>query len=86
MREQVEKVITALRPAIRADGGDIALVDVDAGTGVVAVELMGAVVTGPASTRTLTAGIERIMRDRVAGVTEVVAVTDLGMSEIAVSL
>ena len=86
MREKVEKVINAIRPAIQADGGDIALVDVDEATGVVAVELAGACVTCPASTQTLKAGIERIMKDRVEGVTEVVEVNGLGMNESPVSL
>jgi Fe-S cluster biogenesis protein NfuA len=86
LREQVEKVITAIRPAIQADEGDIALVDVDEETGLVTVELMGACVTCPASTQTLKAGIERIMRDRVEGVTEVVEINALGMSESPVSL
>lgn len=86
MRDKVEKVINAIRPAIQADEGDIALVDVDESTGVVTVELMGACVTCPASTQTLKAGIERIMKDRVEGVTEVVEVNAIGMSESAVSL
>ena len=43
-------------------------------TGIVQVTLVGACGTCPASTQTLKAGIERIMRDRVDGVTEVVAV------------
>ena len=86
MRDQVEKVIAAIRPAIQADEGDIALVDIDEETGVVTVELFGACVTCPASTQTLKAGIERIMRDRVEGVTEVVEVNALGMSESPVSL
>ena len=86
MRDQVEKVIAAIRPAIQADEGDIELVDVDEQSGVVTVELFGACVTCPASTQTLKAGIERIMRDRVEGVTEVVEVNALGMSESPVSL
>lgn len=86
VRDKVEKVINAIRPAIQADEGDIALVDVDESTGVVTVELMGACVTCPASTQTLKAGIERIMKDRVAGVTEVVEINAVGMSESAVSL
>lgn len=86
MRDQVEKVINAIRPAIQADEGDIALVEVDEESGVVTVELFGACVTCPASTQTLKAGIERIMKDRVDGVTEVVEVNALGMSEAAVSL
>lgn len=72
MREQVEKVIEVIRPAIQADQGDITLHEVDEATGVVTVELTGACVTCPASTQTLKAGIERILRDRVEGVTEVV--------------
>ncbi len=72
MREQVEKVITAIRPAIQADKGDILLHDVDEATGVVTVELIGACVSCPASTVTLKAGVERILKDRVEGVTSVV--------------
>ena len=86
MREKVEKVIDAIRPAIQADEGDIELIDVDEETGLVTVELMGACVTCPASTQTLKAGIERIMKDRVEGVTEVVEINALGMSESPVSL
>lgn len=71
MREQVEQVIEIVRPAIQADGGDINLIEVDEPSGVVTVELTGACVSCPASTVTLKAGIERIMKDRVPGVTEV---------------
>ncbi len=72
MRAQVEKVISAIRPAIQADKGDILLHDVDEATGVVTVELVGACVSCPASTVTLKAGVERILKDRVEGVTSVV--------------
>ena len=72
--EQVEKVIEVIRPAIQADAGDIHLRGVDTDTGVVSVELVGACVSCPASTVTLKAGIERILKDRVPGVTEVVDV------------
>jgi Fe-S cluster biogenesis protein NfuA len=74
VREQVEQTIEAIRPALQADGGDIVLHDVDEDSGVVTVTLVGACGTCPVSTDTLKAGIERIMRDRVDGVTEVVAV------------
>ena len=76
MREKVEQTIEAIRPAIRADGGDIHLHDVNEETGVVTVELVGACVSCPASTVTLKAGIERILKDRVEGVTEVVNQSD----------
>jgi Fe-S cluster biogenesis protein NfuA len=88
MREKVEEVIKAIRPAIQADNGDIYLRDVDETTGVVSVELVGACVSCPASTVTLKAGIERILRDRVDGVTEVVNVgeTEALIGESPVSL
>ena len=76
MREQVETTIEVIRPALQADGGDIVLHDVHEDTGVVEVELTGACVGCPASTQTLKAGIERIMRDRVDGVTEVINIAD----------
>ena len=72
MREQVEKTVEVIRPALRADGGDIILHGVDEESGVITVELIGACVGCPASTQTLKAGIERIIRDRIDGVTEVV--------------
>ncbi len=77
MRQQVEQTIQVIRPALQADGGDIVLRDVDEATGVVTVTLVGACGTCPASTQTLKAGIERIMRDRVDGVTEVVNLANL---------
>jgi len=76
MREQVEATIEVIRPALQADGGDIVLHDVHEDTGVVEVELVGACVGCPASTQTLKAGIERIMRDRVDGVTSVVDIAE----------
>jgi Fe-S cluster biogenesis protein NfuA len=74
VREKVEQVIEVIRPALQADGGDIHLQDVDEATGVVTVNLLGACGSCPASGDTLKAGVERIMRDRVDGVTAVVAV------------
>ncbi len=87
MREQVEKVIEAIRPAIQADNGDIILHSVNDETGVIEVELIGACVSCPASTVTLKAGIERILKDRVEGVTEVVdiglAATEIGETSVS---
>ena len=74
MRVAVEATIEVIRPALQADGGDVVLRDVDEGTGVVSVTLTGACGTCPASSQTLKAGIERIMRDRIDGVTEVINV------------
>jgi Fe-S cluster biogenesis protein NfuA len=72
VRAHVEQVIEVIRPAIQADNGDVVLHDVDEVTGIVTVELIGACVSCPASTVTLKAGLERILKDRVPGVTEVI--------------
>ena len=74
VEDAVAQVIEAIRPAVQADDGDIFLRGVDEETGVVSVELVGACVSCPASTVTLKAGVERILKDRVEGVTEVVNV------------
>jgi Fe-S cluster biogenesis protein NfuA len=74
MRQQVEETIEVIRPALQADGGDIILREVDESSGIVTVTLTGACTTCPASDQTLKAGIERIMKDRIDGVTEVVQV------------
>jgi len=85
--QRVEKVIDIIRPAIQADDGDIVLHGVDEATGEVTVELVGACVSCPASDQTLKAGIERIMKDRVPGVTAVLNVGEtVEASGTAVSL
>jgi Fe-S cluster biogenesis protein NfuA len=68
----VAEAIEAIRPALQADGGDIVLNRVD-DDGVVHVTLVGACGTCPVSTMTLKAGVERIIKDRVPEVTEVVS-------------
>jgi Fe-S cluster biogenesis protein NfuA len=77
LEDRVRTTIEAIRPAVQADGGDILLHSVDDG-GLVTVELVGACVSCPASTLTLKAGIERILKDRVDGVT---AVRDIAEDE-----
>ena len=74
MRQQVEETVEVIRPALQADGGDMVLVDVNEDTGVVSIRLVGACTTCPASDQTMKAGIERIMKDRIDGVTEVLQV------------
>lgn len=72
LRAKVEQVIEVVRPIIQADKGDVVLHDVNEETGLVTVELTGACVTCPASSQTLKAGLERILKDRAPGVTEVI--------------
>ena len=71
MREQVEKVLDEIRPALQADGGDIELVDVNEETGVVEVKLVGACAGCPMSQMTLQMGVERVLKGKVPGVTKV---------------
>ncbi len=74
VKDRIRQTIDVIRPALQADGGDIVVRDVDEETGIVTVELVGACGTCPASTQTMKAGIERILKDRVEGVTSVIAV------------
>jgi Fe-S cluster biogenesis protein NfuA len=68
----VLEAIDAIRPALQADGGDIVFKEID-DDAVVHVDLLGACGTCPISTMTLKAGVERIIKDRVPGITAVVA-------------
>ena len=70
--EVLEDTLEYIRPALQADGGDLVLLG--AAEGKVTLQLVGACGGCPLSTMTLTAGIERILRDRVPGVTEVEAI------------
>ena len=72
MREKVEAALDKIRPALRADGGDIELVDVK--DGVVTVRLTGACGCCPMSTMTLKMGVERVIKEEVPEVKELVAV------------
>jgi Fe-S cluster biogenesis protein NfuA len=72
-QDRLRETLDVIRPALQADGGDIVLLGVD-DDGVVSVQLVGACGTCPVSTVTMKAGVERILKDRVPGVTEVVAV------------
>lgn len=67
----VAAVLDLVRPSLLADGGDVKLIDVTE-DGIVVVELTGACRGCPLSEMTLANGIERILRERVPGVTRVV--------------
>jgi len=72
MREKVEAALAQVRPALLADSGDVQLVDVK--EGVVTVRLTGACHGCPMATMTLKTGIERLLKEQVPEVKEVVAV------------
>jgi len=73
LRAEVEKVIREIQPSLRADGGDIELVDVTE-DGIVKVRLKGACLGCPFSTMTLQFGVERYLKARVPQVKRVVVV------------
>lgn len=71
MEAQLLEAMEAIRPALQSDGGDMRVLSLDEESGVVDIELMGACGGCPMSSLTLKAGIERILKDRVPGLTEV---------------
>ncbi len=72
MREKVEEALNKIRPVLVRDGGNVELVEVSDGT--VKVKLTGACAGCPMSTMTLKMGIEKILKEEVPEVKEVVAV------------
>jgi len=72
VREKVEAALAEIRPALQADGGDVELVDVNDGT--VKLKLTGHCAGCPLAAMTLKAGIERIVKERVPEVKEVIAI------------
>jgi Fe-S cluster biogenesis protein NfuA len=73
MREEVEKALENIRPALQADGGDIELVDVGE-DGTVQVRLTGACGACPMSQMTLKMGVEKTLKKIVPKVTSVITV------------
>lgn len=73
MREQVAAVLDKIRPSLQADEGNVELVDVT-DDGIVKVSLKGACAGCPMSSITLKNGIERMLKQEVPGVKEVINV------------
>ncbi|MGE5197841.1 MAG: NifU family protein [Deltaproteobacteria bacterium] len=72
MRERVEKALDKIRPMLAADGGNVELVEVS-DDGVVKLKLTGSCGCCPMSQLTLKMGVERILKQEVPEVKEVVA-------------
>lgn len=73
MKEKVQTVLEKIRPALQADGGDVTLIDVEE-DGTVKVQLTGACGSCPMSTMTLKNGIERLLKQEIPEVKEVIQV------------
>lgn len=75
-RAALDELLDLMRPAVQADGGDLVLVGADVDSGVVEVQLRGACSSCAISSATLQGGVERILRERLPWVTEVVGGVD----------
>ena len=71
---KIEEILESIRPALKADGGDVEFLRFDDERGVVELRLLGACEDCPISMMTLKEGIERRLKSGVAGITEVKAV------------
>lgn len=70
----MEKVLDEVRPALMADGGNVALHELDGP--VVVLKLEGACGSCPSSTMTLKMGIEARLRDKIPEILEVKQILD----------
>jgi Fe-S cluster biogenesis protein NfuA len=73
LRSEVESVLEVIRNALRMEGGDIELVDIN-DDGIVSVRLTGSCAGCPFSQMTLKNFVERELKKNVDGIREVVAV------------
>jgi len=71
--EKVWEIIETIRPNLQAHGGDIELVGTD-DDNAVRVRLQGACSGCPSAAMTLKLGVERLLKERVPEVKEVIAV------------
>lgn len=72
--ENVEKVLDEVRPSLMADGGNVALHEIDGL--VVVLKLQGACGSCPSSAMTLKMGIELRLRDKIPEIMEVEQIQD----------
>jgi Fe-S cluster biogenesis protein NfuA len=72
MQDKVKEVLDKVRPYLVRDGGNVELVSIEGGT--VKLKLVGACAGCPMSKQTLKNGIEKILKQEVPEVKEVIAV------------
>jgi len=71
LKNRVETVLETIRPSLKADGGNVELVDVTS-DGIVKVKLTGACLGCPMSQMTLKMGIGRVLKKEIPEIKEVV--------------
>ena len=72
-QERVQAAIDEIRPALQGHGGDIELVSIEEDN-TVKVKLQGACSGCPGAAMTMKTGVERVLKEQVPEVKEVVAV------------
>ncbi len=73
LKQKVEAALDEVRPTLQADGGNVDLISVS-DEGKVTVRLTGACGGCPMSQMTLKMGIEKVIKQRVPEIKEVVSV------------
>jgi Fe-S cluster biogenesis protein NfuA len=73
LEENVKEIIETIRPSLQAHGGDVELVGIQEDN-TVNVRLQGACQGCPGATMTMKMGIERILKERIPEIKQVVAV------------
>jgi Fe-S cluster biogenesis protein NfuA len=71
--ERVDKALDEIRPYIHSHSGDVNIVDVS-DDGVVKLQMVGTCDSCPMSLMTLRLGIERILKEKVEGVKQVLSI------------
>jgi Fe-S cluster biogenesis protein NfuA len=72
MKERVEQALDKVRPMLKADGGNVELIEVTQ-DGIVKLKLTGSCGCCPMSSTTLKMGIERILKQEIPEIKEVIA-------------
>lgn len=73
LKDKVTEVIDSIRPMLQNDGGDIEFIEIDKNNAV-KVRLQGACRGCPSAQMTLKTGVERLLKERVPEVKEIIAV------------
>jgi Fe-S cluster biogenesis protein NfuA len=73
------ELIDLIRPAVQADGGDLVMLSADVESGVIEVQLQGSCSSCAISSTTLQAGVQRILKERLPWITDVIGSVDEDM-------
>ena len=81
--ENVDLVLDEVRPYLIADGGNIAVVNIDIEKRGIYLRLQGACGSCPSSTVTMKMGVERVLREKFSNLTTIEALAPLVEDELA---